>query len=166
MVVRYDLAKSYRIVMFQLSDNVGTVDVRNNIFFLTSHSPGSPRPNLYWKDDSPVSKTSNGNLVFGKNLVSPGWQTHYRDPTGGQVLGLENLVTITNNDPGLVSVDSDDFRPAKGSQAVGAAGPLAAKITQGNHLGADLTPSRQYVKHARWAARTTTVDVGALQQAP
>jgi hypothetical protein len=110
----------------------GTIDVRNNIFAVIPRTSGSAVPQLKF------GYCSFETFDFGANWVSPGWTVG----TAGGATGTASIVSPAANDPGFVSLSTNDYRLTATSSAHGLGGALAPEVTS-NVLGLDLRPSPQ-----------------------
>src|SRR5262249_1801401 len=133
---------AYQTVVFQLSTNEESADVRNNVFY-RSAAAGAPAGTAPTILAFAANGENAGQYHMGVNWVSPDWHACYNDepPAGGLFEGSENFLSNAANDPGFVNLATRDLHPAAGSALVDSAQPQAP-ATVGVQ---DVT--RQYVVH-------------------
>lgn len=154
-VVRVDQNNDYyHASLLDLDTNEESAEVWNNLVYVAPVTGGMPPPEVYWTRFA-------GNLNFGPNLVSPGVQDARTDGSfTGAVTGYGNVMTITANDPAMVNLTADDFRPTTDSEVVDAGGTAPAS------LGSAHPVTQQYVVHQGFRSRAVAgeaIDIGAFE---
>ena len=137
-----------------------SVDCRNNIFFTDT----SIQSNVYKAMNlhGNVGATlGGGNITFGPNWISPGWQKNSPGhPYGGNLTGTQNLLvgdSVGVNNPHFINPAIRDYHVLTGSNVVDASGPLAV---------GDPTVLEEYLAPQTSIPRTligSALDLGAVE---
>lgn len=112
VVARVDRGESWRTQLLYLDTNDESADVRNNIVYFSSATPGAAPTNF-----SLMATYGRANL--GVNWLSPGWKL-WSDSAApaGAVSGTENVLTNGQNEPGFVDPAASDFHLVPSSPGV------------------------------------------------
>ncbi len=146
-----ELSRYYSQVLELTADE--TAEVRNNILVARPSTPGQTATTL-------SLMLEEGTADVGPNLVTPGiemWRGN-RESTG-RINGWDNLIPLTDNDPGFVDVDSGDLHLVEGAQAIDLAEPL-------DPAAADHPVDREYLYHQAGRSRPAqgnAPDMGAFE---
>ncbi|MBC7818843.1 MAG: hypothetical protein IAG10_18285, partial [Planctomycetaceae bacterium] len=106
VIIQADQDQRFNTRLFELNTNDESVDLRNNVVFVTPSTPGAVPTTL-------SLMTSFGKATLGTNWLSDGWQisTAYGGFLG-TISGINSQLTNLANDPGLVDFAHGDLRPA------------------------------------------------------
>ena len=137
--------RSSNATLVRLSTNDEHADIRNNILYASSGGRY-----LAMLNEDGIAELRN-------NWISSGWVAAH-GALGGSLNAIDNISGV---DPGFKEGGSQDFSLTQGSAAIDQAAPLAADA-------AIYPVLRQYVKHAKSAARsqTSVQDLGAFEYCP
>ncbi len=136
------------------------VDARNNIFYTDTAIQNNPWQAFHFAVSSAVTT-----MDFGLNWVSPGTQQNWYGHSSGTIFnGWGNLIVgdfLGQNAPGFSSLAAGNYHLVGGSDALDAAGPLAAAALA---KGCDVT--QECVVPQQAAARAVignAADLGAFE---
>jgi len=161
--LKQDQSESYYVNLFQISGPEQTVSLDNNIFFVEDAGSGSA-PEVYLQYDGSTTASAYGNMIFGSNWISPGWQTtNPSTSVTGTITGLSNIISPVGNSPFFADIAAQDYHLTPSSGARGKGRSLPSIVSTGNALAKDFTPVAQYVKHQTFEQRTGVSDLGALE---
>jgi hypothetical protein len=102
------LGKDTRAV-FRIFDGIESVEMINNVFYRLGGGPIT------------VTRTTEAKWAAGAERIAG---NHNWIPTGSERIPSSWTATLTGSDPGFVSIDALDLRPAKGSVLIDASGSL------------------------------------------
>jgi protocatechuate 3,4-dioxygenase beta subunit len=146
-------SQDYDFPIFDFPSGGETVDARNNIFLNIPETPGQSEPQM----ELFISGYGYGEYsvgYFGTNWISQGWGDSFGGPIEGYVAGSENFISNAENDPGFVSVTSEDFALTAGAQVLNESGVLA---------GNELPDLYEYVAPGTGESVSNASDLGAIQ---
>ena len=152
----------YGTKLFDVTDNLGTVDARNNIFYNASYTPGSVPSEMGFMRASEEGR--DGNIRFGVNWVSLGWvaaPTPYGRDWNGTVTGTENFISNAENNPGFTDLVNKDYTLTAQSPCIDKAEALAG-------ISSAYLVTKQYSSDPAGAIRQQTgsaMDLGAYEYA-
>ena len=143
-----DQSNQWRTILFEVDTNSQTLDVRNNIIYNNSATPGATPTNFELMD-------TDGVATFGANWVSNNWLPSLDTAAfNGSISGTGNFYIDPNNQPGFVNLSGGDYHLAAGSSAIGRGGALGSGWT---------SVTQQYVAPTSGKARSNILDFGAYQ---
>jgi hypothetical protein len=123
VVSQDDRSHRWRTILFELTDANQAVDVRNNILFDTSATPGAIPTILE------LAEYAGTIDIATTNWISPGWIASKSAELGqsfdGTISDTQNLYSNAANDPGFVDLSGFDVRILPTSDAIGQGGALA-----------------------------------------
>ncbi len=140
-----DQPKRWRTALFQAATNQQTIDVRDNVFFSTSVTPGTNPTSL-------VLMNQSGKAIVAKNVAGPALGPFSEGiEVKGKIEGLEKIQIVSTSP--FVDLAKLDLRPKEGGPLVGAfveTSPKAPPI------------SLEYVLHQSSRSRAPK-DIGAFE---
>jgi hypothetical protein len=154
VVIQADQKKRWRTVVFQLSTNEEKADVRNNIIYRTSATPGAAPTELTLVSDA-------GYVDLGVNWISPGWiRSRSNAKFQGTIKGAEKFLIGRNNVPGFANAAKQDFHLVPRSPCIDKGEMLPSEVTRTHPL------NRQYKPHLSGEKRGVAgrgIDLGAFE---
>ncbi len=167
----------YGPMLQQVPEDFPLMRATNNVFVLTSHTPGATRSDWEW------NRWSADRVALDANFITSGWDAQDEDQSaatigfggrlidpsvvypggneGHHVVGVENLVTAETS-----PIDPETFEPLAGSPLADAADPLPGEIPAALHPMYEIrlvagSPGRLHI-----AERATRSTLGAIEATP
>jgi hypothetical protein len=160
-VIHRNQKDGWKVLLFDVTLNSATVDIRNNIFVNASRTGVS----VVEMDFS----AGTGVFNFGPNWVSPGWKMSFSGsaPFRGTYSGTGQFISPQSNDPGFINLSEADYHLTANSSVVNVARSLAPAVYE-NATNQNYDVLMQYSAltsiQSRRSARIDN-DLGAFQAA-